>query len=506
MHLLGIKFELKICKKSAFSNLNCSFKNRLEINFMNKALNLILLMLVFIGTNVYSADSNFQFININNQCKAFLPQFEGASYKLSGKCYKGFVENKATIQISINKNFLVDIDGEFKNGLLNSINKFDFKDGTELTVKLQNGKWSSGTKIVLNKYRYSGDLNIFTEDGLGEIVFNDQSSFLGDFVNGKRNGHGIFSNKDFEYVGNFKDDKFHGNGFFKGVYFDRKVEYRGEFTNSSFGPNGKLTSDFIYEGNFTNGVPSGKGKLYMPNRTFEGNVTSFMSEKSGGRTLEVAMNGKGKIYTDDNSVTLNGSWEMNVMNGSFSGYVKGLTIHNALFLNNKPTFGKFEMSGKLIYLGEMGGDEYNWKPNGMGELTIINSGTKTSGTRTVGRFIDWLKCVGQCFMYYNNGIIAAVQNDGNGKALPGTLLRIDEGAEEFYAAKNINNNLFSFAAQLMRDQQNAFKNIDTAPSSLNQTSPVTIINSTGKVIGNGTMWSTQQPGMINGGNFIIINK
>jgi hypothetical protein len=43
------------------------------------------------------------------------------------------------------------------------------------------------------------------------------------------------------------------------------------------------------------------------------------------------------------------------------------------------------------------------------------------------------------------------------------------------------------------------------PTSLNQTQPMTIITPSGQTI-NGTTWTTQQPGTINGGTFFMPSK
>ena len=142
----------------------------------------------------------------------------------------------------------------------------------------------------------------------------------------------------------------------------------------------------------------------------------------------------------------------------------------------------------------------------MGELIWIKPGSNTTGTRTIGKFVDWLKCVGQCFIYYQNGIIAAVQNNQNGVAIPGTLVRIDNGAEQFYSERRTIDNHFSTASKIIKDQFDAFKNNDNSPNLLNQNQPITIFNSSGQFIGNGSMWSTEQPGMLGGANFIRLNK
>ncbi len=440
-----------------------------------------------------------------NDCKAILPDISGITYRFGGKCSEKQASGVGKVEALKEGRIFFTTEVNFKEGKIFSATPIKFVDGTLVIVEINAGKWKTGVKIVPGNYEYNGDLDGFTEHGTGSIKFLDGTKYSGEFINGTRSGKGYFSGKDFEYTGEFLNDKFNGKGKFNGAYFQKNVSYDGDFTNSIFGPKGRLIDDDIYDGEFKNGVPSGYG-IYTFSKSldkFDGQVKTKITEKNGKLNYEIVFHGAGIYTSKDGNYKLSGTWTNDRKIGNFTGRVGRVNI-DALFMNDKPIYGKLEQIGEFTYNGEINGE--NWKPGGMGELTMTNPSHKTNGSRTIGKFVDWLKCVGQCFIYFNNGIIASVQNDQNGIAVPGTLLRIDDGAEKFYGArKNVENN-FSVAAKIIRDQLDAFKDVDTSPQSLNQSHPVTVIDSSGQIIGSGSMWSTHQPGMIGGGNFIKISK
>lgn len=92
--------------------------------------------------------------------------------------------------------------------------------------------------------------------------YDNGDLYKGEFVDGKKNGFGIyiFSGKE-KYEGLWKDDKMHGIG--KYTYRDGSI-YTGEFKYGLKNGLGKLTypNNDIYKGYFLDNKKNGKGVLY----------------------------------------------------------------------------------------------------------------------------------------------------------------------------------------------------------------------------------------------------
>jgi len=439
------------------------------------------------------------FTNIHD-CRAFLPAPNEVNYKFTGKCVGRQANGIGELEALKDGRSYYKSVVYFRNGRISSMSPIKFQDGTIVTPEIIDGAWKSGEKNVPEKYDYKGSLDGFTEHGFGLISFSDGTTYSGDFLNGRRTGIGAMKGLNFAYSGEFVNDKFNGQGKFEGLYFDRKVTYVGSFTESTFGPKGLLIDKDMYDGEFKYGVPAGYG-LYTfstSSDTYSGKVKTLIKRDAGKLSYEILFHGQGTYSSKDGSYRMSGTWTNDKKEGGFKG-ARGKVNIDALFINDKPVWGTFEQIGAFIYRGDINGE--TWKPGGLGELTLVSTGSKT-----IGNFYDWLTCVGQCFTSHSNGIIVSAQNDQNGKAIPGTLMRIDDGAEQFYASRRKVENSFSVTSKMIRDQLNAFNNIDDEPEILNKNQPVTLIDSTGKRIGGGVLWSTQQPGMAGGGNFLKIYK
>ena len=124
-------------------------------------------------------------------------------------------------------------------------------------------------------------------------VFVHNSAYVGEWKNGKANGHGALTNKDGKvYTGNFKNGKLEGNGsmlmengaFYEGfwkrgrfsefgvfTYSEDDVEgrkiYSGDWLNNRKHGFGELVwnNNQIYEGDWHHGYMQGNGALYKPN-------------------------------------------------------------------------------------------------------------------------------------------------------------------------------------------------------------------------------------------------
>ena len=91
------------------------------------------------------------------------------------------------------------------------------------------------------------------------IAFNKRSKYIGEFLNGKKHGKGIYtSDKGSRYTGRWKNDKLNGFGTFQFWFGDK---YTGEWKDDKFHGWGvwiKANKE-KYVGGFQNGVKHGSG-------------------------------------------------------------------------------------------------------------------------------------------------------------------------------------------------------------------------------------------------------
>ena len=156
------------------------------------------------------------------------------------------------------------------------------KDGSSLY-----GDWINGVctgKSILkvnNQYEYEGDFVENKKHGYGIEKYPDGTRYEGEFKNNKKNGKGKYSNSGGEsYEGEFKDDLFNGEGVYKWPSESR--EYKGHFKNGNMNGKGinKFKDGSIYEGFYKNGLKHGSGKYTWPNgKVFYG---SWLNNKLHG--------------------------------------------------------------------------------------------------------------------------------------------------------------------------------------------------------------------------------
>ncbi len=127
---------------------------------------------------------------------------------------------------------------------------------------------------------------------LNEYYLNTEKiRYHGDIINGQYHGNGklYYPNGIIEYEGNFIEDKFHGNGIL--YYLNGNIRYSGEFVkNKAYGlgkvynSDGRLIFEGMfkdhcwYEGEMTNGIPNGYGKLYFVDMDCSGLVNDYASD------------------------------------------------------------------------------------------------------------------------------------------------------------------------------------------------------------------------------------
>lgn len=218
----------------------------------------------------------------------------------------------------------------------NIIQYLDWNDNYYYIGETQNGQ-ASGYGAL---YSYETDqfdaIGIFNDSYIlkGAMFMSDDPNgdvYVGDFVNGKMNGHGTyyFSNGDI-YVGDFVNDQISGQGTYYYVHGDK---YIGNFNNTQ--KNGQGTYYFvdgdIYIGNWINDQMNGQGEYYYANgEKYIGDNVNGQANGQGifyylngdkyiGNWINGKRNGQGTYYYN-NGYYIKGEWVDGNTDGLFEYY------------------------------------------------------------------------------------------------------------------------------------------------------------------------------------------
>ena len=133
--------------------------------------------------------------------------------------------------------------------------------------------------------------------GKGEEKYNEGSSYVGEFQNGKRHGYGKYTFPNgATYEGWWRDSQRHGQG--KQIQVSG-ASYEGGWENGKEHGQGKcIALDSTHTGGYQNGTANGKGKnIGAAGDSYEGD---FKDGKA---------HGKGKYIGANNSNSYEGEWE-----------------------------------------------------------------------------------------------------------------------------------------------------------------------------------------------------
>lgn len=139
-----------------------------------------------------------------------------------------------------------------------------------------------GKGIEKNKnYTYLGSFKDDLRHGKGKIIFNEGEEYYeGEFTNGKMTGYGFYkwSNNN-TYKGQFLDGNLHGKGIFK---WNDGNEYEGDYVNNIKEGQGeyRCKNGKKYKGPYKNGKQHGIGILTTPNGE------SFEVEYNDGKVVK----------------------------------------------------------------------------------------------------------------------------------------------------------------------------------------------------------------------------
>ena len=302
-------------------------------------------------------------------------QFDGEGvYKMSnGDFYNGLWKNgefqsgKVSITNSDNSSYI----GEMSEGKKNGKGKFINAGGIVYDGAWSNNKFTGKAKIVYEKGFYEGDIVLDLPEGQGMFKYvypseiegqmNDStytgsylkglphgkgtlsiagdfnSTYIGDFVNGKKEGFGkeeiIMHAIQSIYEGEWKNNEQNGKGTFNyenrygganniGIWVNGKLSGYGESTGTIVNFESGEAEKYSYKGNFEDDLYDGQGTLVNSEGTYVG------SFKSGFK------NGQGKMTFKSGDVYI-GQWKDAEMHGEGKLILANNTIQQGKFINGK---------------------------------------------------------------------------------------------------------------------------------------------------------------------------
>ena len=230
---------------------------------------LIVFILTLITISLCSAYS----LGVFDVC--FLKNVTEKNYNLgeflyTGELLNGKFENNGVIKFNDGTTYI----GEFKNGGLFGDFTYCGQNDWSICGKFENGNFIKAN-LTTNQYKasinekneinyknkndlfYSGQFNVFGQNGEGIFIYSDKSKYIGRFSQGLADENGTFYSKDgkIKYKGGLRNGVFHGFG----KYAFGNCTYSGDFFNGL--PEGKGTyiskNGWSYEGNFKSGVFDG---------------------------------------------------------------------------------------------------------------------------------------------------------------------------------------------------------------------------------------------------------
>ena len=194
-------------------------------------------------------------------------------------------------------------------------------------------------------------------DNIFSIVNSDFSHiYQGDMNCQKCNGYGKYWTIEFNYHGNWKDNKFHGKGYY--TYIGNTTDTLDNFIIS-------------YDGEWCNGIKQGYGIIKYKN-----------GESYYGYFHDDHKHGEGKYYNKNGSLKCNNKWynDKPIENEIITEYYDNSNLKYTGYFNDEGWYGKGKEYFRnnelhIKYNGNFDQGEYN----GYGELYYENNNLKYKG-------------------------------------------------------------------------------------------------------------------------------
>ena len=226
-------------------------------------------------------------------------------------------------------------DGTYKEGIREGKCTILYNNKDKFVGNLVNGKKEGyGEQFCFSTgSTYKGEFRNNLFEGNGKIINDNGYYFEGGFIAGLRHGDKCLETKAGirKYEGQFKRDKMNGRGIYEWYAGESKGDiYNGEFKDDLFDGMGtyKYSDGTIYIGEFIKGIKEGKGKIiYSDGSFYEGEYKNgnkcgkgVFQDMEGnvyeGNFYNGNQHSKGKIKFN-NGETLEGFWLNGMKEGNF---------------------------------------------------------------------------------------------------------------------------------------------------------------------------------------------
>ncbi len=243
--------------------------------------------------------------------------------------------------------------GDFVEGVMEGQGELRYADGSHYTGAFRDNQFNGkGVLVFTDSAKYSGDFKDGRPDGKGQWSFADGAVYIGDVAQGQITGKGELTRGDSKYLGDFVNGKMHGSG----VFFDSAGgTYSGEF------------HDDVFKG--------------------QGSYVNAEGESSIGTFEDWVLNGQG-VQTDKDGNQWQGEFQNGLLDGE--GTFIGKDGHQYA---GEFKFGKYHGKGKVIATdGDIYDGKFSYgRRHGMGTLIYkepIDGVSKVTGRWEYDRLVD----------------------------------------------------------------------------------------------------------------------
>jgi hypothetical protein len=150
-----------------------------------------------------------------------------------------------------------------------------------------------GVEHFQNDDVYEGQYQSSNRTGIGRYLYSSSNfSYVGEFLNGQRQGFGNLKGAQLSYIGEFRDNMRHGIGY---QTLGTKRAYFGQFKDdvrSGIGIEISYTDDIEYRGEWMNDKPNGLGLIRTEGRSqaayfANGEMADPVDETSNSRLKKI---------------------------------------------------------------------------------------------------------------------------------------------------------------------------------------------------------------------------
>ncbi|ESO92384.1 hypothetical protein LOTGIDRAFT_233146 [Lottia gigantea] len=203
-------------------------------------------------------------------------------------------------------------------------------------------------------HSYKGQFSEGLMNGKGKYIWADGVTYEGDFVNNVITGKGIYTWTDGSwYEGDVEEGKRHGDGTFRCPHY--QVSYVGEWINGKRNGKGRMEYDgegkSFYDGDWLNNIKHGWGLRQYPS----GNVYQ-------GMWFNNVRHGEGSMKWIDKDQIYTGQWENGIQHGmgqhiwllrrNHSSQYPLRNMYDGEFVNGlRHGFGSFRYANGALYEG-----------------------------------------------------------------------------------------------------------------------------------------------------------